>query len=291
MAIRPWLAAVLLLIATLAGVTGSAIGATRNHRPASRVVLIVLENHEYGEVAGNPEAPYLNRLARRETLVTRYRALAHPSLPNYLALLGGSTFGISDDCTECSARGSNLALQLSRAGISWRAYMEGMPRPCFDGAQAGGYVKRHDPFMYFPSIAADPRRCANVVPTRRLRADLKRRSLPAFAWIGPDLCYSAHNCNIATADRHLSMLVPRIMRELGPDGTLIVTFDEGHSNAGGGGHVFTVIAHPGHQPHQSLTATYSHYSLLAAIEHHFGLPLLRAAQHARALPIGAPRGR
>ncbi|MGE5282248.1 MAG: alkaline phosphatase family protein [Chloroflexota bacterium] len=286
MAIRPWPAAILLLLAILAGAAGSVAGARRGHPPTSRVVLIVLENHEYGEVAGSPEAPYLNRLARRETLIARYHAVAHPSLPNYLAMLGGSTFGIADDCTECSAHGSNLALQLSRAGVSWRAYMEGMPRPCFGGAQAGGYVKRHDPFMYFPSIAANPHRCANVVPTRRLRTDLKRRSLPAFAWIGPDLCYSAHNCNLATADRHLSKLVPRIMRKLGRDGTLIVAFDEGRSNAGGGGHVFTVIAHPGRQRAKRLTATYNHYSLLAAIERHFGLPLLRAAQHARALPLG-----
>lgn len=285
MAIRPWLAAIFLLLATLTGVTGSVADATRVHRPASRVVLIVLENHEYDEVVGSPEAPYLNRLARRETVATRYHAVAHPSLPNYLALLGGSTFGVSDNCTDCSTRGSNFALQLSRADISWRAYMEGMPRPCFSGEQAGGYVKRHDPFMYFPSIAASPRRCANVVPTRRLRTDLKRRSLPAFAWIGPDLCYSGHNCNIATADRHLSKLVPRIMRKLGPDGTLIVTFDEGSSNAGGGGHVFTVIAHPGHQPHRRLTRTYNHYSLLAAIERHFDLPLLRAARHTRPLPL------
>jgi hypothetical protein len=285
MAIRPWLAAIFLLVATLTGAAGHVAGAARMHPPASRVVLIVLENREYGQVAGSDEAPYLNALAERRTVATRYHAVAHPSLPNYLALLGGSTFGISDDCTGCSAHGSNLALQLSRAGIPWRAYMEGMPRPCFRGARAGGYVKRHDPFMYFPSIAANPRRCADVVPTRRLRTDLKRRSLPAFAWIGPDLCYSAHDCNVATADRHLASLIPRIMRQLGPDGTLIVTFDEGTSNAHGGGHVLTLIAHPGHQPHQRLTGTYNHYSLLGAIERHFGLPLLRNSRNAAPLPF------
>jgi phospholipase C len=282
-AIRPCLALAALLALLLA--PQAAGGSGRRGNDASRVVLIALENREYDEVLGSPEAPYLNALARRETVATRYHAVAHPSLPNYLALLGGSTFGISDDCTECSARGSNLAQQLSRAGIPWRAYMEGMPRPCFKGARAGGYVKRHDPFMYFPSIAAEPRRCANVVPTRRLRADLKRRSLPAFAWIGPDLCYSAHDCNLATADRHLSSLVPRIMRQLGPNGTLILTFDEGTSKAHGGGHVLTLIAHPGHQPRRRPIGTYDHYSLLSAIERHFGLPLLRNARTSPPLPF------
>ena len=160
-----------------------------------------------------------------------------------------------------------------------------MPRPCFEGAQAGGYVKRHDPFMYFPSIAADPRHCADVVPTRRLSADLERRSLPAFGWLTPDLCHSAHDCNLATADRHLSSLVPRIMRKLGTNGTLILTFDEGTGNAHGGGHVLTVIAHPGQQRARRVTGTYNHYSLLAAIERHFNLPLLRNAQSSISLPF------
>jgi len=281
-AIRPGLALLALLGAML---LPAPAGATARGAQPSRVFVIVLENREYDQVVGSDEAPYLGALARRSTVATRYHAVAHPSLPNYLALLGGSTFGVSDDCTECSARGDNLALQLSRAGISWRAYMEGMPRPCFSGARASGYVKRHDPFMYFPSIAADPRRCADVVPTRRLGADLKRRSLPAFGWLTPDLCYSAHDCNLATADRHLSILVPRIMRKLGPNGTLILTFDEGTGNAGGGGRVFTVITHPGQQRARRLTGTYDHYSLLAAIERHFNLPLLRNAQSSIPLPL------
>src|SRR4051794_24370454 len=181
MAIRRWPVAILLVLLT--GLASAGAGARdRPATPRSHVVVIVLENHGYGEVAGNREAHYLNRLARRGALATNYHAVAHPSLPNYLALLGGSTFGIDSDCTECAVRGSNLAGQLARAGIGWRAYMEGMPHACFRGEQAGGYVKRHDPFMYFPSIAADPRRCLDVVPTRRLRAGLKHHSLPAFAW-------------------------------------------------------------------------------------------------------------
>ena len=288
MAIRAGLVAILALLAVLAG----AAGAKRTNPPArSHLVLIVLENHAYEEVAGSPEAPFLNRLASHGTLATHYYATAHPSLPNYLALLGGSTFGIDSDCTDCVARGANLAGQLSRSGISWRAYMEGMPRACYRGKQAGGYVKRHDPFMYFPSIAADRRRCTRVVPTSGLRTDLRRHSLPAFAWIGPDLCYSAHDCNVATADLRLSKLVPRIERQLGPNGVLAISFDEGKGNAGccgeaGGGHVFTVAIGPGVARGARLTRRYSHYSLLAAIEDHFGLPRLRGARQARALPIG-----
>jgi len=284
MAIRAWLATLLTLLALAAP---AAAGAANRARPAdSHLVVIVLENHEYDEVRGNPEAPYLNRLADRGALATRYYAVTHPSLPNYLALLGGSTFGIEENCTACEMPGSNLALQLSRAGISWRAYMEGMPHSCFGGAEAGKYVKRHNPFLYFPSIFAAPGRCANVVPATRLGADLRRRSLPAFAWLTPDLCSDAHDCEIAFADRQMAQLIPRITRQLRPGGRLVLTFDEGTSDAGGGGRVMTVLVGPGVPPGTRLGRRFDHYSLLAGIEDRFGLPRLRRARQASAFPLG-----
>jgi len=260
----------------------------------SHLFVIVLENREYDDVVGNPEAPFLNALARRETVAAYYYAVAHPSLPNYLAMLGGSTFGIDSNCTTCEVRRPNLAGQLSHAGIPWRAYMGGMPRPCFRGAESGKYVKRHNPFMYFPSIVDNRRMCRRVVPANRLDGDLRHHRLPAFGWLSPDLCRDAHDCGIATSDRYLAHLVPRIMRRLGPGGALVVTFDEGSSEeaccrpfaTGGGGHVLTVIARPGKPIGHRTVWVYNHYSLLAGIERRFGLPRLRAARQARALPLG-----
>lgn len=276
-----------LLLAAVAAIAVAATPAAASPR-ASHVVLVVLENHEYEEVVGAPEAPFLNRLARRGALATGYHGVAHPSLPNYLALLGGSTFGIGANCTECSVRGDNLAAQLSRAGVRWRAYMGGMPRACFRGAEHGTYVKRHNPFMYFPSVASVPRRCARVVPEARLDADLRRRTLPALAWLTLDLCDGAHDCGIATADRHLAGLVPRITRQLGPRGLLIVTFDEGTSDAGccggaRGGRVATILAGPRIRPGARIRRPASHYSLLAALEDRFALPRLRHARGTRPL--------
>ncbi len=285
MAIRAWLLATLALLALGSSFVAASVGMPSRQAP-SRVFLIVLENHEYDAVAGNPDAPYINGLAARGALATDYHAVAHPSLPNYLALLGGSTFGIAENCTECVVAGSNLALQLSRAGIPWRAYMEGMPHPCFRGAEAGDYVKRHDPFMYFPSIAAVPERCADVAPAARLDADLRHDTLPAFGWLSPGLCNDAHNCPIAVADRYLAALAPRIVKHLGRHGLLVVTFDEGSSTAGGGGRVMTVVVGPDVPRGIRLAGPYDHYSLLAAVERHFGLPRLRRVRGARALPLG-----
>ncbi len=254
----------------------------------SHVFVIVLENREYGEVIGNPEAPYLNRLAQRRAIATRYYAVSHPSLPNYLAMIGGSTFGIHDDCTSCRASGASLATQLSDAGIGWRAYMEAMPSRCFPGAEYGRYVKRHNPFAYFPAITSNPSLCNRVVPGRNLGRDLGRGRLAAFSWITPDLCNDGHDCSIAVSDRYLAKLVPRLLHHLGQHGFLVLTFDEGTTSAGccggaHGGRVATVIAGPDVRRRARLAGNYTHFSLLRTLEDNFGLPHLRAAAGARPL--------
>jgi hypothetical protein len=142
--------------------------------------------------------------------------------------------------------------------------------------------------MYFPSVAAVPGRCARVVPEARLDADLRRRGLPEFAWLTPDLCDDAHDCGIATADSHLAALVPRITRQLGPRGLLIVSFDEGTSDAGccggsAGGRIATILAGPRLRPGARIRRPADHYSLLAALEDRFGVPRLRHARGVRPL--------
>ena len=286
----------LLLIFALGGCGGSddPSGRAAAVRGSARadVFVIVLENHSFGQVIGNPRAPFINHLTKLGTLFTDYRAVTHPSLPNYLAILGGSTFGIDDDCTDCSAAGDNLALQLSRAGITWRAYMEGMPSACFLDADEGRYVKKHNPFVYFPSITSDPGRCAEVVPAQRLAPDARRHRLPSFGWITPDLCHDAHDCSIAVADRYLSGLVPSLLERLSPHGFLVLTFDEGGdalSSEAGGGRIATILVGPPVRSGAKVAAPRGHFSLLRTLEGVFGVPYLRGATGASDLS-GAFRG-
>ena len=99
--------------------------------------LVVLENRGYGQIIGSTDTPYLNRLADRGGLATNFTATRHPSLPNYIAMTAGSTMGITSNCTDCAVRGRNLADQLEDAGLTWRAYEESIPTPCFLGAYSG----------------------------------------------------------------------------------------------------------------------------------------------------------
>jgi phosphatidylinositol-3-phosphatase len=271
---------------------GNAIAAKAVKAPAaSHTIVIVLENREFGEVVGAADAAYFNRLAARGALAVNYYAIRHPSLPNYLAMTGGSTFGITEDCADCHASGPNLATQLSAAGVSWRAYMGGMPSPCFRGAEVGDYAKKHNPFMYFPSVVSDPSLCARDVPETQLRVDLAHRHLPAFAWISPDLCEDAHDCGFGAADEYLHRVVPLLLGQLGPGGLLVVTFDEGTTDAGccgnaSGGRIATILLGPDVRAGTRLRRTYSPYSLLATIEDRFGVPHLRDARSAPALDLG-----
>jgi acid phosphatase len=285
--------AALACVLTACGAGGSSesldlsAGSTPPRSPGSRVVVVVLENREYGNVIGSPDAPYLNGLARRYGLATRSYGVRHPSLPNYLALTSGSTHGIASDCTDCHVATRNLADQLDAAGASWKAYLQGLPRPCFEGGSAGRYAKKHNPFMYYDDIAGNPARCRRVVPYAHLTADLRSGSLPAFVWISPDLCDDAHDCPLATADRHLRRLLPPLLRQLGSHGFLVVTFDEGTTDEGccggeaHGGHIATVVAGHDVRPGARSSAPVDHYGVLRTIEDAFGLVHLGAAARAR----------
>ena len=246
------------------------------------VVIIVMENKEYGQIIGSRQAPYINDLADSGALATRFYAIRHPSLPNYLALLGGSTFGIKTNCTNCDIDAKNLVDQLEDAGISWKAYMGGMPRECYKGAYSGRYAKRHNPFMYFDSIREDRDRCRLVQPIEELKDDLAADTLPRFAFITPDLCKDMHDCSIRTGDRYLSRLVPKILTDLGTDGVLFLTFDEGSSSDGccrfaRGGHIATIAAGPAVPDPRKRRVEYDLYSILRTIEEAWSLPLLRKA--------------
>jgi hypothetical protein len=247
----------------------------------SRIAVVVMENQEYGDVIGSSSAPYINRLARTYALAARSYAITHPSLPNYLALTGGSTFGISSDCTDCAVPGGGLPGQLQARHIRWRAYMEDLPSPCFQGADAAGYAKKHDPFVYFRAIAGSVA-CRNVVPLSRLGADERSGSLPAFIWITPNLCHDMHDCDVSTGDRFLSGLLPPLLSSLGKSGLLFLTWDEGTSDDGccrlaSGGHIATIVAGTAARRGGRLTTPVDHYSVLQTIEDLLGLKRLGGA--------------
>jgi phospholipase C len=276
--VRAATAAALLVVLALPGAAGARAGEV----PAFRhVVVIVFENKEEASVLGNGAAPTFDRLAAEHAVLSRYYGVTHPSLPNYLALVSGSTHGITSNCTACVVRAPSLANTLAAGRRTWKTYAEGLPRPGFTGAVAGSYAKKHNPFLYFQDVVSRPAWRARVVPLTRLRGDLGRDALPDFALVVPDLCHSMHDCSVATGDAWLRALVPPLLRL--PETAVFVVFDEGTTNTRGGGHIPALVLGSAVRPGSRTAAATGHCGLLRTVEDAWGLPRLGCSR--RAAPI------
>lgn len=215
--------------------------------------------------------PFTASLADRYGVADNYRATAHPSVPNYLALTSGSTWGVTDDSYHSLPK-QDIGSQLTSAGISWFAYMQGLgPAGCLTSPLP--YDPGHNPFAFYGG-GCPP----NVVPMTMLSQHLAGAT-PRFAWLGPDSCNDEHSCPVAVGDAWLRQAVGEVTSSpaWGNDGVLFVTWDE--DDGSGDNHVLTlVIAHG--LSHRVSHAAYDHYSLLASIEHLLGVGRLGHAANA-----------
>ncbi len=265
---------------------GPSLQAARSAVPHfAHVVVVVFENRSSKSVLGYQGAPTFNRLARRYALLSNYRAVAHPSLPNYLALISGSTHGIHNDCVSCIVGGDSLAETIRGAGLTWRAYVEGYKGPATRPVHPTAFFARI-PFLRFDRVTDSTRQLRDIQPLSRFTRALRADRLPNFSLIVPNLCHDMHNCSIATGDRWLRRFAgPLLGSPAMRRSVLFVTFDEGASrdHLGGGGPVATIVAGPLVRPHVQSNRPYTHYSLLRTIEDAWGLP--RLGQSATAAPI------
>jgi phosphatidylinositol-3-phosphatase len=253
--------------------------------------VIVMENEESTSIIGNGAANYINSLAATHGLAISYFAVSHPSLPNYLALTAGDTFGIATDCTGCFVKATNIADQVEASGRSWKAYMESMPSSCYVG-DAYPYMQKHNPFIYYDDIRTSASRCAaDVVPFTQFSTDLASNTVPNLAWITPNMCSDMHDCSIATGDAWLSNVVPTIMASpaFQNGGVLFITWDEGSTSAGccgnaAGGQVATLVIAPNTIAGLRSPTNETHYNLLRTIEDSWGLGALGQAANASAMP-------
>jgi phosphatidylinositol-3-phosphatase len=239
----------------------------------AHVVWIVMENRSLGQVAQSGSAPYLAGLARQCGQATDYSGVAHPSLPNYIAMTSGSTHGITDDSGPAAHPIAGPSI-FSLLGPGWRSLQESMPSNC-DHASGGEYATKHNPAVYFTGLAAECQ--AQDVAMVDAAPDVRAR----FTLITPNLCDDGHDCSTATADHWLSVEVPLILAS--PEyqsGTTaaFITWDE---NDAGGTVVPTYVVAPSVPPGIRVAAPFSHYSLLRSSEEMLGVgPLLGAAARA-----------
>jgi acid phosphatase len=242
------------------------------------IFVIIMENHSASQIIGSADAPFINELAASYGLAANYTAISHPSLPNYLALTGGSTFGLSTDCTGCFQNAPNIAVdRVAASGRAWRAYMESMPSPAFVG-DAYPYMQKHDPFVYYDNIRTDPAQFANVVPYTQLAKDLSALdSTPSYGWITPNMTDDMHDGTIAQGDTWLSAAVPAVLSSdafTRRRSLLLITWDENDDSPGN--EVAALVIAQGVPAGFKSQVPYNHYSLLRTIETAWALAPLTA---------------
>ena len=251
-----------------------------------------MENQEASSITRS-SMPYLYGLSQTYGRADSFYAVSHPSLPNYLAVWSGSTQGVTDD-SDYNLDGQSLSSQFAAAGLSWKTYAQDYPTSAgchkastysggVDGpGVAGTYARKHVPAMSFTSVSGSGQ-CADIQPLARFDPGVN------VAFVAPNLCNDMHDCSSSTGDAFLKAFLPRIFDA--PDWAhtlLVVSFDEGSSNAHGGGRVFTMVARQGLAGFTSSTL-HDHYGLLRTIEDIFGLRCLRQACAAAPLTEFLPK--
>ena len=253
----------------------------------SKVLVIVEENHSASAALSG--MPNLARQAKKYGYATQYTAAAHPSLPNYLALAGGSTFGVGDDAAPEAHRlsGASVFDQALAAGKTARLYAESMSSRC-QQTPSGTYAVKHNPWAYF-SDASSRSGCnrydlpAGTTTSGTLAADIRAGRLPTVGMLVPNLCNDGHDCSLATADAWLQRWLDVIGK--GPDWNagrlaVVVTFDE--NDGGSPNQVLTVVLSK-RVSHVVTRTRLSHPSWTRYADELLGVRPLRAAANATSL--------
>ena len=196
--------------------------------------------------------------------------------------------------------GQTIVDQLEAQHMTWKAYMQSMPSAGYTGeTYAGLYAQKHDPFMYFSSIRNNPARMQRIVPFAQFNQDMQSGNIPNFVWISPDVCNDMHgapNCSsydglIAAGDSFVHSTVQTIMNSAAwqQGAAIVITWDENNGGTagccnsptgingtllGGSDVPLIVVTSHGAQHIVLSSAAYNHYSLLATIEHLWGLGCL-----------------
>jgi phosphatidylinositol-3-phosphatase len=283
-------------------------------RPPGRydhVIWITFENQSAQHVIGNGRLPYVNRIARRCGLATKFFAEAHPSLPNYVAMTSGGTQGVTGDSSG-PLSADNIYAQVKRSGRQWRHYAFGMPTNCdrqdSPSSDRAIYTARHQSPIYYRNLAGD---CArwdvgvgdptkvedpNDVRTSPLASALNTNTLPAFATLEPtdDGGDSSAGGEVdpVKGDAFLARWIPRITASAAyrrGRTAIFITWDEPDDFGSNAPRhtIATIVIAPTVPAGVTVGTRFDHYAMLRTTEQLLGLrPFLGAAAAAPSMRGG-----
>src|SRR5213596_2404857 len=271
--------------------------------PFQYIVTILMENNGLCDVtpslvsgcgSSSIPSPYLTTLAQTYGFNTHYTGISHPSEPNYVALFGGSTLGISSDGNCCfQLNAPNLVDRLEAAGLTWKAFAEdasGSGTCSFMPPREGD----HYPFIDFSDMKTSAR-CANMLTTTspldpEFVGALNGATLPNYVWLTPNDTDNMHSSSVGVGDAYLATLVPLILSSrmfTTQKAALFIVFDEGSDVCPTGNSSDCVVAEwagPAVKKAYSSSTSYNHYSYLSTLEAAWNLPSL-TSNDASATPM------
>src|ERR1700712_748722 len=247
-----------------------------------KVLVVIEENHSYAQMKGG--MPFLAGLSSTYGYATHWTALAHPSLPNYLGIAGGTTFGILDDrspAAHTSDIGSATSVfdQALAAGKTAGTYAETMPENChvYDSPdRAVGtpkYAVRHNPWV---SFSAGRSNCLkNDKDTTSFAGDAAGNALPNVGFLIPDLDHDAHDASLADADAWLKQQLTPVLKSTDfTSGKLVVVVTADEDDKHSGNTVLTSVLTPKIH-HKVVSTPLTHYSLTRYIAQVLGVKPLQ----------------
>ncbi|HEX3785288.1 MAG TPA: alkaline phosphatase family protein [Pseudonocardiaceae bacterium] len=230
----------------------------------AHIVVVMEENHSYSDIIGNTsQAPYFNTLAGEGALLTSSYAVTHPSEPNYMALFGGSTFGLTaDTCPANEGTAANLGSELLAAGYTFKGYSEGLPKTGSTTCTSGSYARKHSPWINFSNVPTSDSLPFSSFPTNYA-------SLPSLSFVIPNLDDDMHDGTISEADTWLNNnLSAYATWAQANNSLLIVTWDEDDYTENN--QIPTIFVGQSVKTGQ-YSENVNHYNLLATLEQIYGL--------------------
>jgi acid phosphatase len=255
-----------------------------------KVVLVIFENEDSSKVE---KTGYFQTLISQGAYFSQYYAVAHPSQPNYVALVSGSWVGISGDWPpKMQLDREHLGRLLGHAvpPLPWAVYAEDLDWSCehgwFKNKFSKRFARKHVPFLNFddvrrkggPLCSTDDN--DHIKDFEKFSAAANSDQLPSFSLVVPNLVHDGHSrsarcekgqqllCASVWLETHLKTFIDASMAPASPV-VILVTFDESgepwpyierHANQ-----VYTVALGAYVKP-GLVSVPYNHYDLFRTIK-------------------------
>src|SRR2546426_322282 len=228
-----------------------------------QLVVVLMENKNLNEVYG--PAPYMTQLADQYSFSQGWSSITNPSQPNYIAIMGASTFGVGGDGNHPNLNHPTLVDLIETSGHTWNAIAEGSGSGCSINPDRG---EDHFPFLSYTTITGNSARCANLHSGSSADVVAALNAGTNFIWFTPTDQHNMHDNSVSSGDAWIQSWVPGLLTAMGTKkAALILMFDEAYTSPP---YIYMAFSGPATKLAYKSTASYSHYSLAKLLEDVWG---------------------